>query len=220
MSDIFKGLLKYSGWVFFFISLWFKSCSDSKGNSVQIQEVVTPKIEAKFASKKPNHNRYEMPKKRPAYAPNKTLNTSYAIDYEIIEMTKKNEKDIENFKKANDSLKKELYERSIALNKFSTTFDDGNLTLNINGIVKGEVQEITPSYVIKEKKISVEVKPKKTVFRFLAGIEAGNSIGIYNFIARANLMFQNKNGNIISASIDTNNTIWVGYNLSIFNIKR
>jgi hypothetical protein len=36
--------------------------------------------------------------------------------------------------------------------------------------------------------------------------------------AKANLLFQNKK-EMISASYDTNQTIWIGYNFSILNIK-
>lgn len=219
MSDLFKGILKYIGWIFFFVSLWFKGCSEPDNESVQRQEVIVPKKEAAFTSKKPNHELL-LPKKNSEKSRNSIVDKKLILTKELIELNKKNKESIEFFEKANDSLKKEIYKNSIVFNNFSTTFEDDNITLNINGIVKGEVQEITPSYVIKEKKISVEVNPKKTVFRLLAGIEVGNSINVDNFSAKANLIFQNRNGNIISASIDTNNTIWVGYNISIFNVKR
>ena len=98
--------------------------------------------------------------------------------------------------------------------------NDDNLLLNIDGIVQGEVKEITPSYTIKPKKVEVQVKPKETVFRLLGGLEVGNNTKLDGFAAKANLMLQNKKGNIISGSFDTNQTIWIGYNFSIFDIKR
>jgi hypothetical protein len=124
------------------------------------------------------------------------------------------------FAKETDSLKKQLaYEKAVALNNFSTKFEDENIELNIEGVVQGEVKEISPSYKIKERKIETAVKEKQVAFRMLGGVEVGNTLVLDNFAVKANLMFQNKKGNIFSASMDTNKAIWVGYSASIFNWK-
>jgi hypothetical protein len=61
------------------------------------------------------------------------------------------------------SIKQLLFGTAIKLNKFSTKFEDDNLLLNIDGVVQGEVQEVTPSYTIKKKRSSRCCKTKKKV---------------------------------------------------------
>jgi hypothetical protein len=36
-----------------------------------------------------------------------------------------------------------LFGKAVKLNKFSTKFEDDNLLLNIDGVVQGEVQEVS-----------------------------------------------------------------------------
>ena len=94
------------------------------------------------------------------------------------------------------------------------------MILNIDGIVQGEVKEITPSYIWKKQEVEVPVKTKETFFRLLGGLEIGNNISLSNPIFKANLGVQNRKGNIITGSYDSNKNIYVGYQFSIFNIKR
>jgi len=207
-----KESIKYLGWVLLCLFLWLKGCSRSSTNDVvQIQKVIVPKVEGKFESKVPVHEPVLIAKEKSE----KLINdTSLIVSNGLIE----NEEKLAFYEKANDSLKKELYKKSTVLNKFSTKFEDDNILLNINGVIQGEVQEITPNYIIKEKKI--DVKPKETMLRLLVGVEVGNNDKFDDFKVKANLMLQNRKGNIMSASFDTNNTIWIGYNFSIFNINR
>jgi len=214
-SPFYKEALKYLGWVLLFAVLWFNGCSSSK-STLQTAKVKVPEVRAKFKAKKPAHepviSKIKHTKKR------ETIYKDNPIDKKLIA---ENEKLKQEFSKETDSLKKEILFAKVAqLNKFSTKFEDENLVLNINGIVQGEVKEITPNYIIKEKKIEVPVKVKETVFRVLGGMEVGNTAQLNAFKLKANLMFQNRKGNIISGSFDTNQTVWVGYNISIFDVKR
>jgi hypothetical protein len=85
--------------------------------------------------------------------------------------------------------------------------------LNIDGVVQGEVQEVTLATPSRK----VQVKQKKRYCE-LAGGEIGANTQLNTPAAKANLLFQNKK-EMISASYDTNQTIWIGYNFSILNIK-
>jgi hypothetical protein len=123
-----------------------------------------------------------------------------------------------DFEKASDSLKLIIYNQAIQLNSYTQTFDDENITGTASGIVRGEIQSMKFDYTIKEKKIDTP-KPKETAFRLLGGLEAGINPTIGNFAAKGNMMFQNKKGNIFSASYDTQNRIWIGYSASLLNIK-
>lgn len=216
-SPIIKEAFKYLGWFLLFIFLWFNGCSHNEKSSTTTT-VTVPETKGKFEAKKPTHTPITNS------VINKSLTTEKGSFSRSQEVDKKllaeNEKLKQDFAKASDSIKKLQFDKAIQLNEFSTTFDDENLTLNINGIVQGEVKEITPNYTIKEKKVEVKVKPKETVLRLLVGGEIANNTKLDGFAAKANLMLQNRKGNILTASFDTNQTIWVGYNFSLFDVKR
>ena len=215
-SPLWKEFLKYLGWILLFVFLWFRGCSGS-APSTQIAKVIIPEVKGTFDSKKPVHEPVLIPSNSRELKKGKITFIENPIDKKLIA---ENEKLKSVFAKANDSIKQLSFNKSIQLNKFSTKFEDENLLLNINGVVQGEVKEITPNYTIKEKKIEVPVKVKETVFRILGGLEVGNTAQLDAFKLKANLMFQNRKGNIISGSFDTDQTIWVGYNVSIFDVKR
>ena len=218
-SPLWTAFLKYLG-VFIlgcYITLWFKGCSGSTP-SPQIAKVIVPEVKGNFQAKKPVHEPIVINANSKAnMQKGETIYKENPIDKKLIA---ENEKLKSDYAKASDSIKQLSFNKAIQLNKFSTKFEDENLLLNINGVVQGEVKEITPNYIIKEKKVEVPVKVKETVFRLLGGLEVGNNTKLDNFKVKANLMFQNRKGNIISGSFDTNQTVWVGYNLSIFDIKR
>lgn len=191
---------------------WFKSCSSP--TDTKTQTIIIPEIKGHFKPQKP----ISSPILIKANSPQLKNNNIYVKNPLNDILFKENEKLKADYLKMSDSLKFKAFEKSIELNAFSSKFEDDNLLININGIVRGEVQEITPSYTIKERKIEVPVK--QTVFRLLSGAEIGSSIITPKLNFKANLMFQNRKGDIISGSYDTNQNLWIGYNKSIFNIKR
>lgn len=213
-SPYIKEFMKYLGWILLFIVLWFKGCSGSTPTP-QIAKVIVPEVKGIFESKKPVH----VPIVNPSNS-TPLKNSTIKENLQVEKLIAENEKLKVDFAKASGVDKPLLFDKAIQLNKFSTKFEDDNLILNIDGIVQGEVKEITPNYTIKEKKIEIPVKQKETVFRLLGGVEFGNNTLLNDFKAKGTIMFQNKKGNIISSSFDTNQTIWVGYHISIFDVKR
>jgi hypothetical protein len=210
-SPILKEAVKYLGWILLFLVLWFRGCSGTTPLP-QIVKVKVPEVKGKFETKKPVNV--------PIVQKVSTGETVYKDNPIDPKLLAENEKLKQDFAKANDSIKKLSFAKAVQLNEFSTDFEDENIVLNINGIVQGEVKEITPNYTIKEKKIEVPVKQKETVFRLLGGMELGNNTKLDGFAAKANLIFQNRKGNELTTSFDTNQNIWIGYNFSIVNIKR
>ena len=216
-SPLLREFLKYLGWILLVFVLWFRSCSHTEKSSATAK-VIVPEVIGKFEAKKPVNVPIVNQSKSTPLKKGETIYKDNPIDQKLIA---ENEKLKADFAKEKDSLKRIIaYNKAVQLNKFSSDFEDENVVININGIVQGEVKEITPGYKIKEKKVEVMVKPKETVFRLLGGMELGNNTKLDGFAAKANLMLQNKKGNIISGSFDTNQTIWIGYNFSIFDIKR
>lgn len=207
-----KEAFKYLGWILLFILLFFRGCSGPEKSTVT-EKIIIPEIKGSFEAKKPIHVQYVAQKKgkgnavfveNPIYAKLLAENINLQV----------------NFAKANDSIKKLQFAKAIELNKFSTKFENEKLILNIDGIVQGEVKEITPSYIWKKQAVEVRIKNKETVFRLLGGLEIGNNIQLSNPIFKANLGMQNRKGNIITGSYDSNKNIYVGYQFSIFNIRR
>jgi hypothetical protein len=100
---------------------------------------------------------------------------------------------------------------------FESNFEDEYLKLKINGILAGgEVKEITPTYTIKERKVNAP----QTKFRLLAGVEIANTPTFDKPLFNANLGFQNAKGNILRFGYDSEKRITVGYDFSIFSIKK
>lgn len=213
-NPFMKEAFKWLGWVLLIVLLWFRGCSGNEESSITAK-VIVPEATGKFEPKKPINEPIQ--KDSIVVVAGKTIYTKNPINQELIA---ENEKLKADYAAANDSIKQLLFRTAVKLNKFSTKFEDDNLLLNINGVVQGEVQEVTPSYTIKKKEVAVAVKQKETVFRVLVGGAIGANKELNSPAAKANLMFQNKKGSVISASYDTNKTIWIGYNFSILNIKR
>lgn len=206
-----------------FAILWLRGCGASQ--TPQLVEVEVPEVKGSFEPKKPIHLKVNLPTNDKS----KIIKVENPIDKQLIDENKRlqqyvaeNEKLKLAYVQETDSLKKQLlYEKVVQLNNFSTDFDDDNLELHIEGVVQGEVKEITPSYKIKERKAQAEVKAKETVLRLLGGAELGLPTNSnIPLPLKANIMLQNRKGNIFSGSVDTNGTIWAGYNFSIFNFKR
>jgi len=131
---------------------------------------------------------------------------------------KENDSLLKVFKSENDSLKTQLFKKAIQLNNFTSNFEDEHLKLTFKGIVQGEVKEITPNYTIKQKQL--EITPKQVKFRLLAGAEIGNSLLFNKPLFKANLGFQNAKGNILKLSYDTEQRIFIGYDFTVFKIKK
>jgi len=204
-----------------FVTFWFRGCSGSTPKP-QIAKVIIPEVKAKFESKKPAHEPIVINANKTAnMQKGKTITVENPIDEKLIA---ENEKLKTAFAKETDSLKKVIaYNKAIQLNKFSTKFEDDNLVININGVVQGEVKQITPNYTIKKKEVEVPVKVKETVFRVLAGGAVGLNKELNQAAYQLDLNFQNRKGNIITAEylkISGQEFGMVGYKHSIINIKR
>ena len=205
-----KEWFKYLGWVLLFIVLWFKGCSGATPTP-QIAKVIIPEVKGIFESKKPVH----VPIVNQSNS-TPLKNSASKENLQVEKLIAENEKLKVDFAKANDSIKKLKYKDAVQLRNFNSKFEDDNMVLNINGIVQGEVKEVTPDYTIKEKKMEVPLKQKETVFRLLGGVEVGNTKTLDDLSFKGSVLFQNRKGNIISAGYDTDNKIWLGYYRSIF----
>ncbi|MGZ9736550.1 hypothetical protein [Flavobacterium sp. GNP002] len=219
-SPYLKEFFKYLGWILLFVFLWLRGCSGSTPTP-QIVKVTVPEVKGSFQAKKPVHEAVTKPSSR-----RQEKGVTEYIDNPIDEkLITENEKLKSDFAKETDSLKRIIaYNKSMQLNKFSSTpFEDENIIINIEGIVQGEVKEITPSYVRKKIETQVQVKQKQTVLRVLVGGSIGVNKELNQAAYQLDLNFQNRKGDILSAeylNVGGQQFGMVGFKKSIFNIKK
>jgi hypothetical protein len=199
----------YLGWVLFFIAIWFKGCDSEKPNT---HKITIPEVKGKFEPAKViEHNKID------SIYLDKIIKVQ---DPKLISDINKLYNENEQLKKDyidSDSLKRELmYLKSIQLSEFYHEFNNDTIKILVKGIVQGEVKQLQPFYTIKERQVIVpEVK-----FRLLAGGSIGNTTDFNNPLFSAGLGFQNKKGNILLGSFDTEKRISIGYYQSIFTLKK
>lgn len=114
--------------------------------------------------------------------------------------------------------KDSLFADAIGEREYTIPYEDSLIKTNNYIKSQGKVLSFKQDYTIKEQK--VKVIPKQTVFRLLGGFEIGNTKEFNDFSAKGNLIFQNKQGNILSIGYDTEQRIWLGYDFSIWNVKK
>ncbi len=136
-------------------------------------------------------------------------------DY-IAELEKENEQLSRAYYLANDSVKKLMFEKANQLNKFSQTFDDDKVKIDVSGVSRGTVESIKADYTIKERQIPT----KEQIFALRGGLEVGSQLPISSPIFKGNIEFENRKGNSFSYGYDTNKTHWIGAKMTVFRIKK
>ena len=208
-SRIKTFIKSYLGWILFFLMVWLNA---GAGKEIKTVKVIVPTVTGKLESKKPELKPIEI-KQEPIGKKDRLI---YKENPFNIILAEENTKLKADYSRMSDSLKSKAYDKAIELNTFSYKSEDKYLKLTIDGIVRGEVGEITPSYTIKEQESEVFVKEKLPGLKVLGGVEVGNTKTLDNLSFKGSVLFQNRKGNIISAGYDTDNKIWLGYYRSIF----
>lgn len=196
--------------------VWFHGCS---GNDTKPVKVLVPAVTGKLESKKPESKPIKI-KQEPISEVKKDglVYKENLLNKKLIEENKKLKSD---YSKMSDSLKSKAYDKAIELNIFSYKSEDKYLKLTIDGIVRGEVQQITPIYEIKEREAEAIVK--QTYLRVLAGGSVGINKDLNQGVYKLDVDFQNQKGDIISVEyLRVNNQDYgvVGFKKSILNFKR
>ena len=208
-SRIKTFIKSYLGWILFFLMVWLNA---GAGKEIKTVKVIVPTVTGKLESKKPELKPIEI-KQEPIVKKDRLI---YKENPFNIILAEENTKLKSDYSKMSDSLKSKAYDKAIELNTFSYKSEDKYLKLTIDGIVRGEVSKITPSYTIKEQESEVFVKEKLPGLKVLGGVEVGNTKTLDDLSFKGSVLFQNRKGNIISAGYDTDNKIWLGYYRSIF----
>jgi hypothetical protein len=213
---VIKKIVPYLGWILLFLLLFFRGCNSTTPQIVKVPEI-TNVLQTDTIVK---HEVVEVQKLI------KDRTNEKKLSKDILEMHERltnYQEEIDYlhdaYKFADSTQKDSLYKLATKLKAFNSNYEDEFLKLKINGIIaNNEVKEITPSYTIKEREISV--KNKEVYFRLLAGGGLKSSINFDKPIFYANFGFQNSKGNILRFGYDTEKRYSIGYDFSIFALKK
>ena len=211
----FYRMLKWVGviGIAILIGILLRKCKEEP--SVTTQKVTTKEVKGSFKPAEPKNtavdNRFT--------DIGKTINDKF-LQEQIDKLLTENQKLIELFSEKPAAEKDSLYKEAIKLNEFSQTFDDDKVKIDVSGIAQGKVKTIKADYFIKPQKIDVEVKQKQRIFALKLGGEYGNSLELNKGVFKGNIEFENKKGNSFSYSYDSDKRHWLGYKMTIFDIKR
>lgn len=204
------------------IGVLFRECKVEQ--SVATQKVTTKEVKGGFKYVEPKNtiieNHYYVNGKKQLYGNSEQFKNDKFLQEQIDKLLAENQKLIELFSEKPAAEKDSAYKEAIKLNEFSQTFDDEKVKIDVSGIAQGKVKVIKADYFIKPQKIDVEVKQKQRVFALKLGAEYGNSIELNKGVFKGNIEFENKKGNSFSYSYDSDKRHWLGYKITIFDIKR
>lgn len=128
---------------------------------------------------------------------------------------------VDKFSKLNSEYEKlKAYISSVEKNTYSIPIET-DLYKTINNIeVQGKLLSFQQDHVLKERTVSVEIPTVKTKFALYAGIGLQSTTELTSLNPSANIMFQNKNGNIVGLQYGLDKSVQVAYSIKIFDIKR
>lgn len=114
-----------------------------------------------------------------------------------------------------DSLQQiQAYNKAIEINAFKQQFDDKYINAQISGEVSGKIHAMKFDYTIKTQTMEVDApKPKNNLY---LGVNVANTIQLNKPLFSAGIGIQNKKGNILNFSFDTEKRIGIGYYKKLF----
>jgi len=189
-------IFKWAGWVLFIICLSLNKCDD-------VTDVVIPEKPGKFPPDiqivhVPVDSIIEVPKWYKDVTTEKQLKKDLKEREERIKLYEEEISWMQGEFAYMDSIQKaNAYKEAISLKEFNSVFENDTIIIDIRGIVKGEVKEIFPYYLIKEQKISI---PDNKKINLLLGAGVGINKEMNQFVSKLNLSLQNKKQNIYTIS--------------------
>jgi hypothetical protein len=198
--------LTWLGWVILFIVLWFRGCNPQPQTAEKIK-IKTKEVKGKTIIKT---NIVHVPI-------TKTVKDTSGTGFYVTQIDKlfeeNNQMQLEFMKM--DSLQKiEAYNKAIEINAFKERFQDSYIDAYVSGNVAGNIKQMRLDYTIKPQTLNVDApKPKNHLY---LGVNVANTIQLNKPLFSAGLGLQNKKGNILNFSFDTEKRIGIGYYKKLF----
>jgi hypothetical protein len=198
--------LTWLGWVLFFIVLFFRGCNPEPQLAEKIK-IQTKEVKGKTIIKT---NIVHVPITKKV---RDTSGTGFYVA-QIDKLFEENNQMQLEFMKMDSVAKIQAYNKAIEIKAFKEQFSDNYIDAYVSGNVVGEVKQMRFDYVIKPQTMEVEV-PKQKNHLYL-GINVANAIQLNKPLFSAGLGIQNKKGNILNFSFDTEKRIGIGYYKKLF----
>jgi hypothetical protein len=198
--------LKWLGWIVLFIVLWFRGCNPEPKFAEKIK-IQTKEVKGKTIIKT---NIVHVPITKKV---RDTSGTGFYVA-QIDKLFEENNQMQLEFMKMDSVAKIQAYNKAIEIKAFKEQFSDNYIDAYVSGNVVGEVKQMRFDYVIKPQTMEVEV-PKQKNHLYL-GINVANAIQLNKPLFSAGLGIQNKKGNILNFSFDTEKRIGFGYYKKLF----
>jgi lipopolysaccharide export system protein LptA len=198
--------LKWLGWVILFIVLWFRGCNPEPQFADKIK-VITKEIKGETIIKT---NIVHVPITKKV---RDTSGTGFYVA-QIDKLFEENNQMQLEFMKMDSIAKIQAYNKAIEIKAFKERFSDNYIDAYVSGNVAGEVKQMRFDYTIKAQTINVDApKPKNHLY---LGVNVANNLQLNKPLFSAGLGLQNKKGNILNFSFDTEKRIGIGYSKKLF----
>jgi hypothetical protein len=198
--------LKWLGWVILFIVLWFRGCNPEPQFAEKIK-IQTKEVKGK-AIIKTNIVHVPITKKV-----RDTAGTGFYVA-QIDKLFEENQQMQLEFMKMDSVAKIQAYNKAIEINAFKERFQDNYIDAYVSGEVSGNIKQMRFDYTIKPQTLNVDApKPKNHLY---LGINVANTLQLNKPLFSAGLGLQNKKGNILNFSFDTEKRIGFGYSKKLF----
>lgn len=120
---------------------------------------------------------------------------------------------VAEYKKANDSLKTELFEQAVKINTYKETFDDSIQTITVNAKTVGTLSSLSVDYKTKPRTIKVDtvlqIEVPKNDRSLSPYAEVGVPTNIGEIVFKAGIDYKTKNNWIFGLSYDTDKRRWI-----------
>jgi hypothetical protein len=198
--------LTWLGQVLLFIVLFFRGC-EPKPQTAEKIKVVTKEIKGETIIKT---NIVHVPITKKV---RDTSGTGFYVA-QIDKLFQENNQMQLEFMKMDSVAKIQAYNKAIEINAFKQQFEDNNINAYVSGEVAGNIKQMRFDYTIKPQTLNVDApKPKNHLY---LGVNVANTLKLDKPLFSAGLGIQNKKGNILNFSFDTEKRIGIGYYKKLF----
>jgi hypothetical protein len=198
--------LTWLGWILFFIVLFFRGCNPEPQFAEKIK-IQTKEVKGKTIIKT---NIVHVPITKKV---RDTSGTGFYVA-QIDKLFEENNQMQLEFMKMDSIAKIQAYNKAIEINAFNERFQDNYIDAYVSGEVSGKIHAMKFDYTIKSQTMEVDL-PKVKNHLYL-GVNVANNLQLNKPLFSAGLGLQNKKGNILNFSFDTEKRIGFGYSKKLF----
>jgi hypothetical protein len=122
---------------------------------------------------------------------------------------------VEEYKKANDSLKQALFNSAVTVREYEEVFEDSTITITVGANVTGKLNSLVAKYKTKPRVVTVDTTLTVKVPNYNKGITVYGEVGMptdryepMSPVLKAGFDITNKNNWIWGGSFDTEKRAW------------